>query len=113
VTVPGPVKAVRGAKQRRASNCLGMHTNLELARAAGCHISTHGLSRSCSDIPDIVGCNVGPTVLGGGKYVLPVGQTCSWRRAGVGLEAWSVGPGLVARDLLHGGSSLRRRLTLL
>jgi hypothetical protein len=95
------------------SNCLGMYTDLELSRAVGCHVSSDGSSRSCSDISDIGGCDAGPTVLGGEKYVQPVEKTCSWRCTGVGLVAWSVGPGLGARDLLCGGSSLRCRLTLL
>jgi hypothetical protein len=97
VTVPGPVKAVRGKMRRRASTCLGMHTEMELSRAAVCHIPVHGSSRSCSDISDTVGCDASPTVFGGGKSVLSVGQTCSWRRSGVGLVACPVGPGLVAR----------------
>jgi hypothetical protein len=45
--------------------------------------------------------------------VQPLEQAGSWRRAGVGLVTYSVGPGLGAIVLLQGRSSLRHRLTVL
>jgi hypothetical protein len=80
VTVPGLGKAVHGARRRRALKCLGMDTDLELSRAMGFQVSSHGLSRSCSDISDIVGCDAGPTVSGGKTFVQPVEQTGSCAR---------------------------------
>jgi hypothetical protein len=113
VTAPVPVKTVCGARWIGDSNCLGMDTELELSRAVGFQVSSHGPSRSFSDISDIVGCDSGSTVLGGEKSVHSVYRMGSWRCAGVGLVTYSVGPGLAAIVLLQGGSSVRRRLSVL
>jgi hypothetical protein len=71
VTVPGLIKAVWRARQRRASKYRGIDNDLELSRAMGCHVSSDDSLRSCSDISDMVDCDNGPTMPGGETFVLP------------------------------------------
>jgi hypothetical protein len=106
VTLPGPVKAVCGARQLRTSTCCGMETELELSRDVGFQISSHCFSSLCSDISDMVGCDARPTVPGGLKSVLPGEQTGAWRCARSGMVTKPLGPGLGARLLLQGISIL-------
>jgi hypothetical protein len=64
-----------------------MDADLELSRAVGFQVLSHGSSRSCSDISDIVCFNAGPTVSGGEKCVQPVAQTGFWFRVHQGHRA--------------------------
>jgi hypothetical protein len=86
---------------------------LEAVEGRGVPAFSHALSRSCSDISDMVGCNAGPIVPGGVKFVVPGETMGAWRCAEAGLVTESLGPGLGVIFLLHGRSSLWRRLTVL